>query len=308
MYYFIINPKSRSGLGTHIWHAVQRKLDELQISYTYYYTHYEYHAKKIADRICRNNKGIKKIVVIGGDGTMNEVINGVTSYNEILLGYIPSGSSNDLARGLNIPSDPLQALNLILNGNHFRYYDHGLLTLPKQSKSRKFAVSAGIGLDADICKEALDSKIKLVLNKLLLGKLTYGVIGLKQLVSFQPFDAEFQFDHGVSFRLPNVLFAASMIHPCEGGGLKLVPHANPRDRKLSVCIFYDIPKWKAVLILPSLFFGWHRFLSHGVKLFDCTSLTIKTTTPVSLHTDGELAGKTDLVQLGCTKKQIRMML
>lgn len=308
MYYFIINPKSRTGLGKQIWLTVQKQLEEWNIPYSYYYTHYEFHAVKLAKTICTTQEGIKKIVVIGGDGTMNEVINGISSYEDVLLGYIPSGSSNDLARGLNIPSDPIKALKMIVKGHHYRYIDHGLLQLGDSNETRKFAVSSGIGFDADICYEALDSPIKKFLNKVKLGKLTYGAIAIKQLIQFQPFDAEFVVDDSVTFKLSNVFFAASMIHPCEGGGLKLAPLAKADDQKLSVCIFYNIPKWKAVFLIPSLFFGLHRYLSDGVKLFDCNTLTIKTETPLVLHTDGEFAGRDKHITLSCTKEQVRMLL
>lgn len=308
MYYFIINPKSRTGLGKQIWHTVQKQLKEWNIPYSYYYTHYEFHAVKLAKEICNTHNGIKKIVVIGGDGTMNEVINGISSYEDVLLGYIPSGSSNDLARGLAIPSDPVKALKRIVNGKHFRYTDHGCLQLKGNHEMRKFAVSSGIGFDADICYEALDSPLKKFLNKLKLGKLTYGAIAIKQLIRFQPFDAEFIIDGTTTMKLSNVFFAASMIHSCEGGGLHLAPHAKANDRKLSVCIFYDIPKWKAIFLLPSLLFGLHQYLSKGVKLFDCSTLSIKTTSPVVLHTDGEFAGRDKHVTLSCTKEQVRMLL
>ena len=97
MYYFIINPKSKTGKGLKIWYSVKDKLDELHISYKYYFTHYEFHSTKIAEDICRKNKGMKKIVVLGGDGTINEVINGIRSYEDVMLGYLPTGSSNDFS-------------------------------------------------------------------------------------------------------------------------------------------------------------------------------------------------------------------
>lgn len=129
MYHFIINPKSRTGTGLKVWHIVQAAVDEKKVEYTHHFTHHEFHATKIAENICSTYSGIKNIIVLGGDGTVNEVINGIDNYNEVILGYIPSGSSNDLARSLKISKDPLVVLDRILAGKHFEYVDHGIVNI-----------------------------------------------------------------------------------------------------------------------------------------------------------------------------------
>lgn len=305
MYHFIINPCSRSGHGKKIWKIVNRYLDEHKIAYTSHFTHYECHATKLAASICSDNNGGKHIIVLGGDGTVNEVINGISSYQDVILSYIPSGSSNDLARSLGISKNPIVALESILKSQTFPYYDHGMLTIKDTDQERKFAVSTGIGFDASICYEALGSKIKYILNLLKLGKLTYVLIGIKQLIQYKPTDGAIIIDQGEEITLKNIFFIASMIHPYEGGGLKLAPHTNPSDHKISVCVFYDIPKRKAAIVIPSLFFGKHTGFK-GVKIFECTNVTIKTKDSLILHTDGEFAGRSNHIQVSCLPEQIRM--
>jgi len=123
MYYFIINPKSRSGKGIYVWHTVRAELDKQQISYDYFITKYARHATEIVKELCETKPGIKNIVVIGGDGSINEAINGITVFEDVILGYIPSGSSNDLGRSLNLEKDPLLGLKNILSPTHFGYMD-----------------------------------------------------------------------------------------------------------------------------------------------------------------------------------------
>ncbi|ROR31385.1 YegS/Rv2252/BmrU family lipid kinase [Mobilisporobacter senegalensis] len=307
MYHFIINPKSRTGNGLKVWHIVQAGLDEKKVHYAFHFTHYEYHATKLATQICNTYKGIKNIIVLGGDGTMNEVINGIDNYNEVILGYIPSGSSNDLARGLKISNDPLIALDRILTGKHFEYVDHGIIQTPSQTKLRKFAVSMGIGFDASVCFEALNSNIKIILNKLRLGKLTYPVIAIKNLVKHTPSDIHIIVDGIENYHFKKVFFIASMIQKCEGGGLIMTPNASYQDQKLSVCVIYDIPKIKALVLLPSLFIG-KQHLFKGVKIFDAKTIEIKADKKMYVHTDGEYYGIHDHIVATCTKDQIRMFL
>jgi diacylglycerol kinase family enzyme len=138
MYHFIINPKSSSGKGIKYWRTVKSELDNKLVSYTATFTRYPGHATEIARQICESNADIKNIVILGGDGTVNEVINGIQNYKEVLLGYIPSGSSNDLARSLKIPKDPLKALSNILKPTKFKYLDHGMITfIDKEIPPRK---------------------------------------------------------------------------------------------------------------------------------------------------------------------------
>lgn len=307
MYHFIINPKSRTGNGLKVWNSVKEILDKRNIHYTFHYTHYEFHAIKIAKNICQEYPGIKNIVVLGGDGTVNEVINGIDNYEEVLLGYIPSGSSNDLARSLNISSDPAKALDKILSGKHFEYVDHGIVNLYPKNSSRKFAVSMGIGFDATVCWEALNSNIKKVLNKLSLGKLTYLIIAIKRLIKHQPVNATIIADGYQTYHFKNVFFIANMIQKYEGGGLMMAPNASNHDRKLSVCVIYDMPKIKAFLLLPSLIFG-KQTLFRGVKILDVSSVEIITEKELMVHTDGEYCGSFRHIKASCTPAQIRMIL
>lgn len=307
MYHIIINPKSRTGKGYSVWKLVQKELEQKEIPYEAYFTHYEFHAIKITKKICENNTGTKHIIVVGGDGTVNEVLNGISNYAEIILGYIPSGSSNDLARSLGISKDPIKALNGILLGKKYRYIDTGEVILPNKEERKKFAVSCGIGFDAAVCYEALNSNLKKLLNKIKLGKLTYVMIAIKQLIRYKPINGVLIIDNDKEYPLKNIFFIASLIHKYEGGGVNMAPKANPYDGKLSVCAIYDIPKIKGLVLFPALFLG-KGHLFGGVKNFVCTSLEIRTDEKTIVHTDGEFTGRLDHIHISCKDKKIRIVL
>lgn len=306
MYYFIINPNSRSGNGIKIWHSVKKELEFLQVSYTAYLTEYNLHATYIAEEICKSTSGVKNIVVLGGDGTINEVINGINDYDDVILGYIPSGSSNDLARSLGLPKDPIEGLKHILTPNRFQYVDTGYINDNSNDIHRKFSVSCGLGYDADTCVDTNRSKLKKVFNRYGLGKLTYIMIALKVLMRTSFVDADVTIDNKITKSYKQVLLITSMIHKYEGGGLKIAPSANPYDGNLSVCIVHGLSRLMILILLPTLLFGKHTVFK-GVETFDCKTLEVLVNKPSAIHLDGEVPGTLKHMTMSCTTKQLRII-
>ncbi|NLJ96619.1 MAG: diacylglycerol kinase family lipid kinase [Clostridiales bacterium] len=310
MYHFIINPRASSGKGIRYWWTVKQELDRLNISYTASFTKKMGHAMELVRNICQNYEGIKNIVVLGGDGTFNEVINGIDVFEKVLLGYIPSGSSNDLARSLKIPKNPLKALSNVLKPNKFIHLDYGEIKFyDKELGSRKFGCSSGIGYDANVCYEAQSSssKLKAKLNQISAGKLVYLMIAIKQLFSTKFIDARVIVDGYKQTEYKKVLLIANMIHKFAGGGLMMAPSADPTDGKLSICLVHDLPKALVALFLPSIIFGKHIHLK-GVETFNCSSIEIISSRESSIHTDGEVPAFSSHLEVRCIPKKIRMII
>lgn len=308
MYHFIINPKSSSGKGIRYWWSVKGELDKLKISYTAIFTKYVGHAAELARQICIDNSGIKNIIILGGDGTFNEVMNGIPDFSEVLFGYIPSGSSNDLARSLKIPKNPLQALANILKPAKFKYLDLGEIAFPDIDQApRKFACSSGIGYDANVCNEVQSSPLKKRLNRFGAGKFVYIAIAIKQLLTLSPVNAEVIIDGTKKGTYQKVLLVSSMIHKYEGGGLLMAPMADPCDGKLSVCLVHGLSRGKAFLLLPTLLSGKHIHFK-GVEAFHCQDIEIITDHKASVHTDGEIPSVCSHIQVHCIPQQIRIIL
>lgn len=308
MYHFIINPKSSSGRGIKYWWIVKSELDKREISYTAEFTRYMGHATEITNLIMKSEPGIKKIVVLGGDGTVNEVINGIEDYKDVLLGYIPSGSSNDLARSLKIPKDPLAALEIVLKPSKFIYLDNGIINFSGTDvKPRKFACSSGIGYDANVCLEVQASPLKKRLNRFGAGKFVYIAIAIKQILTLKPMDATVIVDGITKDTYKKVLLVSSMIHKYEGGGLLMAPNADPSDGKLSVCLVHGLSTLKVLLLLPTIFTGRH--VKHkGVETFDCSEIEIISDRDAAVHTDGETPAVCSRIKVSIVHDQIRMIL
>ena len=283
MYHFIINPNSRSGRGAVVWHSVEMVLKQRNIQYTAYFTQYRRHASAIAHSITADGRP-HTLVVLGGDGTIDEVVNGISSFENTTLGYIPIGSGNDFARGLGLSSDPFTALDHILSPKSIRSIDLGVLNYA--GKNHLFAVSSGMGYDASICHAVCVSRFKILLNKLKLGKLAYVFLSFERLFHCPARKLEVVLDSKTQLTFDRSYFVTAMNLPYEGGGCKFCPKANPDDGILDIIVVGEVSKLRALLILPFVFSGTH--IHHkGVHLYRCRKAEIHSEGPMPVHSDGE---------------------
>lgn len=323
MYYIIVNPASKSGRGAKIWSILEQILDEKEIEYKVFFSREAGHVIKLvrdlsASLLSPDSNSILKLIVLGGDGTLNETVQGISDFSRVEIGYIPTGSSNDMARDLKLPHDPVQILNDILSCEKPVLMDLGCLTYESTSdqfsrqhsdellSKRYFTVSSSIGFDAAVCEEALTSKFKKVLNKIGLGKLTYLAIALKQLIMAKKISCDITLDDEKVIHLPKFFFIACMNHQYEGGGFMFCPGANYQDGIIDICAVGNLPKWKALIALPFAFSGKHyRF--DGIDHYTASKVHLETSAPLWVHTDGEVSMMSSSITLTCEKEKIQLL-
>ncbi len=306
MYHFIVNLNSRTGKARKIWEELREELERREVMYALHETKYAGHAIEISRRLVKSADEPVKIVVIGGDGTFNEVINGARDYDKLILGYIPTGSGNDLARGLELPADPMENLNRILDSTECMHMDLGCISWDEGESKKYFAVSAGVGIDADVCRRVLNSTLKKVLNKIGLGKLTYAILTIESLFATPPMNVHIVAD-GVDYGiLDKVLFIALMNHKCEGGGVPMSPEADPTDGKISMCCIHGVGKWRGLTLFPSLLAAKHTTLSAYLGV-DFKEADIVLKTPFVWHTDGEMSTYNTVMHIECLPGAIKLM-
>ena len=134
--------------------------------------------------------------------------------------------------------------------------------------------------------EALHSPIKNVLNAIHLGKLTYALIAIGQLIKLPLRRQHFTLDGSKTLRFKRFYFAASHNLPYEGGGFKFAPDARPDDGILHICAVHGLSKLIVPALLPTAFWGGHLKFS-GVESFSCQKMHITLDNPYPVHTDGE---------------------
>lgn len=307
MYHIVINPASRSGKGLKIWEEqVKPVLKSEKIPYSARFSRERGDISKIVGEILavQTNQHVS-LIILGGDGTMNEALQAIPETANVTMGYIPTGSSNDLARDLGIPTSPTEALELILHTGTVHLMDLGTILYP-DGQRRRFCVSCGIGYDAAVCAEVQNSKLKTVLNRLGLGKLTYLGIALKQLLATKAISGRLTLDDGEPIDIGSMLFVTGMIHRYEGGGFKFCPDADDADGLLDLCAAGNISKPLVLLALPTAFTGKHyRF--KGITPYRAKRFTIETSVPLWVHTDGEVDRMSDRLTVTCEQHAIRII-
>lgn len=114
MYYFIVNPNSRSGRGRSIWNEIHQQLMLRGVDFQYCLTRYSGHAAEIASDACALGTESEPvyIIAVGGDGTIHEVLTGITDFDRVVFGYIPTGSGNDFCRSMRLPFDQWNHWNI----------------------------------------------------------------------------------------------------------------------------------------------------------------------------------------------------
>ena len=239
-------------------------------------------ARRLAAEAVRD--GFETIVAAGGDGTLNEVLNGIGDVREgferARLGVLPLGTVNVFARELALPSKLELAWEIIQRGRDTRidlpsveYKANGTL------QRRHFAQLAGAGLDARAIELVKWQAKKIV------GPIAYVLAGATALLSASAKITIAGGGHSVSGEL--VLIGNGRLY---GGPFKLFPKADLRDGLLAVCVFPRV-NWRTfVRCSPGLLFNGILPAS-TTQLFQAESLVLSSAAPVPLQIDGELIGQ-----------------
>lgn len=228
--------------------------------------------------------GHDRVVAIGGDGTVQEVVNGLIDHRgPPSLGVVPMGSGNDLARSLGLPTDATEAWRVAV-GRQTRGLDVARAR-NGDGAERWFASAGGIGFDAQVAA-AMVSR-----GRWQLGRLGYLMTTLAELRRFSNRRVELRIDGRTSTH--DVLLIAIANGAFYGGGMRIAPSARPDDGILDVCVVGDISRLTAIRQLPSLYRGTH--VDHPqVSMHAGRSIEIDGEGGTRVHLDGEPFGSLPL--------------
>ncbi len=309
MYHIIVNPSSRSGRGQKLWsEQIEPVLKSRNIPYEAFLSKCEGDVAALARKITTDPsvESPVRLLVLGGDGTINEALQGIADFSKTIIGYIPTGSSNDFARDIYLPKDPVKTLELILSDPEPIAMDLGTVRYA-DNKSRLFINSCGYGYDAAVVEGLLRAeKVKRAFNTVGLGKLVYFYIALTKLFSAPDATAKFLVDDNEPVVIPKTLFAVSLIHCYEGGGFKFCPDADYADGILDICSAGNMSRLKIPPVLPLAFLGKH-FILKGIRGFKGERFRMETSVPFMLHTDGEYLGETKYIEVSCEKQALKVI-
>jgi len=214
--------------------------------------------------------GASAIVAVGGDGTVNEVLNGLAGLH-VPLGIIPLGTANDFARQAGIPLDVDHAMDVILRCKPARVDAIEL-------NGRRFLNSSTAGVGAEATAETSAE------SKESLGALAYAITGARKLKNLAGVDAAFSgpgFDLSCRF----IAFAVGNARRT-GGGTAFTPRASVRDGLLDLCVIEELPRRDAARLALRVKRGEH--LDHpAVHYVQLPSLVVDCARDVTVNVDGE---------------------
>jgi YegS/Rv2252/BmrU family lipid kinase len=289
-----------------IWHqSIEPALKRANVEYRYYFSEKIGHIAQLVEKITTNEAAPVHLVIVGGDGSFNESLQGIKDFSKIIMSYIPTGSGNDLAKALGISKDPEKALQQVLGNGQPMVLDVGIVSCENKTE-RKFAVGCGIGLDAAICEEIARSSLKNLLNRVKLGKLTYLITALKQVITAKRKACTVTLDEANTYTVSKFLFLTGMIHPYEGGGFCFCPNADAEDGRLDVCSAGAVPKVFAPFILLTAFWGKHGGFRH-IRIDRAKVLKVTSAVPLWVHTDGEVIVKASEITVTCLPQVLQIL-
>jgi diacylglycerol kinase family enzyme len=216
-----------------------------------------------------------KIIIFGGDGTLNHFVNNVDGLeinNEIY--YYPSGTGNDFAA--DVASDSSE-MPILINK-----YINNIPDVEIDGKSYKFINGVGYGIDGYCCEIGDKEREK---GK----KANYTAIAIKGLLfHFKPVKAMVTVD-GVDYEFKKVWIAPTMHGRRYGGGMIPTPNQvrNGEDGKLSLMVFHGSSKLKTLMIFPSIFKGEHVKQTKYVTIIEGREIRVRFDRPTPLQIDGE---------------------
>ncbi len=252
----IVNPNAGSGKCKKNWPTIQKLTKRAKIEFDAEFTEKKGHAIELTKEFIE--KGYRKLIVVGGDGTLNEVVNGIfyqkhIDPKEFTLGMIPVGTGNDWCRTFHVPTKYIDAIKMIRDEKTV-VQDIGRINFHNNEfPERFFANVAGIGFDANVAHAANKLKDQ--------GKgnaLSYMLILLKTLLKYNSKSMELDIgEHQFKERMFSIGIG---IGKYNGGGMKQLPNAIANDGLLDITIIKKISKWTVVKELKGLYDG--SFINH----------------------------------------------
>jgi diacylglycerol kinase (ATP) len=283
-FFFIVNP--RAGLGLRRFASIRTRLQRLDVPFAGAATTGPGDATILARMACEHH--FRAIVAVGGDGTVNEVINGMASGDDgvqthAVLGVIPTGTAQDFARSMGIPLAPDAALDVLLGGRVTRV-DIGRIRFG-DGRLHLFANMLGAGFDAEVAGRAQDVRGAM-------SSIPAHVVGFASaLAAYRTKEIviTLEGDQGDPKRVHSNLVVVAN-GPSYAGVMRLAPDAKVDDGLLDVVVIGDVDKLEFLINLPRAFTGAH-LSHHKVESFRVRSLSLESDDDALVQADGELLGR-----------------
>ena len=302
-WFVVVNPTSGGGKGLTDFPHISKLLRDNNIQHEAVFTEHKHHATALT--VHAINSGYRHIIVVGGDGTLHEVVNGLfiqkcTEPKEITIAVISAGTGNDWIRMFGIPTRYSEAIRAIKEGCTFLQdvaeveYEES-----KYRQTRYMANVAGLGFDAAVIKRTISSKAKGVL-----GRGGYLWCLVRSFFSHKSTGVKIWIDDRLVFN--DLLFSIAIgVGKYNGGGIQQLPDAVADDGILDVTLIRPVHWWHVVFRLRRLFNGTIYSIGH-VTHARGKKIHIESSPEMPLEIDGELYSGTP-VELRVKHREVRVI-
>ncbi len=282
----VVNPNAGIGKANRDWHEILGLLRKNGFDYNAVFTQRPMHA---ADLIVDHATiGYRKIIVVGGDGTMNEVVNGILTQKtvqstDITVGMIPVGTGNDWMRTYNIPKGYSQAVEVLKKGRTV-VQDAGTVSYfnSRKKETRYFINMAGLGFDALVAQKTNADKIRGRGNPML-----YFANLISSLFVYKSCGTNVIIDGNV---IKEKFFSISIgIGQYNGGGMQQAPDAKTDDGLFDITMIKDISKLSVIAGVRRLYDGTIKKHKRVMAVVG-KHVIVESDQPILLETDGESLG------------------
>ncbi|MBN2481913.1 MAG: diacylglycerol kinase family lipid kinase [Bacteroidales bacterium] len=285
-YLAVVNPNAGKGKGLKDWKEIAAYFSKYNIIFEARFTLAARHAIELT--VAAIQEGYRKIIVVGGDGTMNEVVNGIflqriCPTTDIELAMITVGTGNDWGRMFGIPTDYEKAIQVILE-HKMHLQDAGMIYyFNGTEKEKRFFINiAGLGFDAVVAK-----RTNLQKAKGRSGRALYMMNLLRSLILYRSTNTEVEIDN---LKIKNNTFTISIgIGKYSGGGMMQTPEALPDDGLFDITVVKKIGKGDLLLNLKKLYNG--SILEHPkIEGYKGKRIVIDSDPLIHIEADGESLG------------------
>ncbi|MCX5751561.1 MAG: diacylglycerol kinase family lipid kinase [Candidatus Saganbacteria bacterium] len=291
--YFIVNPHSAGGKTAKRWPGIKACFESAIGSIDFDFTKGNIHASYLTGKALYD--GYKKIIAVGGDGTLNEVLNGFYDADkkiveDAVLGYYPSGTGQDFSQTVGIDHDSIEKHVERLLGDRHWQIDVGQVTFCKADgtvTTRKFINESSLGFAAAVAKRTSHP------SKLLGAKPTYILGILRSLFFIQHHHLNIEVD-GRNFHQGRSLIVTMSNGRFFGGSLMIAPHAEIDDGLLEVIAVGDMGRIEVLANIRGIYSGKH-LMNPKVKYTRGKEIRINSDEEVWIEMDGEIVGMVEAI-------------
>jgi diacylglycerol kinase (ATP) len=242
--------------------------------------------------------GYTRILALGGDGTFQQLVNAIGVSQDVVLGVLPAGGGNDLARALGLPRDPISAAKLLLDGE-IRFLDAARVRT-SDGNQRLYLGGGGVGLDA------LAAQFAEGVYRNVRGRPRYLLSMIRALIGFHALPIRASIESGPNNQWEaDALVLGVLNTPSYGAGLRLAPEAKVDDGMLDLVLVENLSLLQIVRLLPRLMING-ELRTNRVRRQTLRRVRIETKSPAKFHGDGEILGWTP-VEIEVVPGAIRML-